>query len=186
MNIRTEPKKELISAKWGFTIGPNVVINSRDDKIESSKTYQHALESARCLVPANGFYEWKTIKGQKIPYYFTTIDQGIISFAGFYQYVQPPVEYKLGTTIVTTRPNEVVNTLHDRMPVILDYESEQTWLDQTATKKDLLDCLVPYQSEQMRSYPVTKKVNSVKNSSPDMIKEQKPVVKKDINQYFRT
>ena len=115
MNTKFEtPTKELICAIWGFKIGPNTVINSRDDKIPTSKVYQEAMETTRCLIPANSFYEWKTVEGKKIPYFFKTKNQTICSYAGFYQYATQPTEnYKLGSSILTTRPNRLVNELHD-------------------------------------------------------------------------
>jgi len=167
MNTRLEGPKELFSATWGFTIGSNTVINSRVERLEATKTYQRALRQNRCLIPATGFYEWKTVDTKKIPYYFKTTDQEIYSFAGLYQ---EKAENKLGTTILTTTPNSLVRQIHDRMPVLLRQGDEEVWLDRQASTKELLDCLVPYPAEFMESYQVSTKVNSVRNSSPALIK----------------
>ena len=102
------------------------------------------METTRCLIPANGFYEWKSVEGRKIPCFFKTKNQTICSYAGFYQYASIPSEdHKLGSTILTTRINSLVSELHNKMPVILTLENERIWLDQEATKKDLLQCLTP-------------------------------------------
>jgi putative SOS response-associated peptidase YedK len=146
------------------------VINSRDDKLISTKTYQKAFVSTRCLIPANGFYEWKTVQNKKYPYLFKTTDQEIYSFAGFYQYMPPATDYRLGCSIVTTKPYELVRTIHDRMPVILEQKKEEIWLDQGATERELLECLQPYPADRMESYQVSQKVNSVKNNTPDLVR----------------
>lgn len=167
MNTRLAEPKELFSATWGFSIGSNTVINSRVERLEATKTYQRALRTDRCLIPATGFYEWKTLDNKKLPYYFKTTDQEIYSFAGLYQ---EKTDEQLGCTILTTTPNSLVEKIHDRMPVILRKEAEELWLDRHASTTDLLECLVPYPTELMESYQVSTKVNSVKNNDTALIK----------------
>src|SRR5699024_10857276 len=126
----------------------------------------------RCLIPVDSFYEWKEIHGKKQPIRFMLKDRSIFSLAGLYDSWEcPETGQKLHTcTIITTSPNSLIESVHDRMPVILNEEDEQSWLAREQTDvKSLLELLVPYPAAKMTSYPVSSVVGNVKNDSPACI-----------------
>ncbi|MFW9929655.1 MAG: SOS response-associated peptidase [Candidatus Thorarchaeota archaeon] len=163
-------KNILSSMRWSFSVGPNTVINARDDKLISTKTYFDALCNNRCLIPADGFYEWKLVGDKKIPQYIRLKTTEIFSFAGIYQYNTKALENPFGTAILTTIPNDLVANVHNRMPVILPPQGELDWLNSNSSVEKLQNLLVPYPTEEMEMYQVSPKVNSAKNNSPDLIK----------------
>jgi putative SOS response-associated peptidase YedK len=161
---------KLISMKWTYMIGDYNVINARSDKIIESKTYYESLMSNRCLIPADGFYEWKTIGSNKFPHYIRLNSKEIFSFGAFYQETSSDFNYKYGGTLITTEPNSLVNEIHNRMPVIIHRKSESDWLAPDTPEENLLEMLVPYPADQMEMFQVSKRVNSVANVTPDLIK----------------
>jgi len=133
--------------------------------------FRDAFEERRCLILADGFYEWKGRRGSKQPYRITRPDDQPFAFAGVWeQYEEPSGDTRETVTIITTDANEVVADVHDRMPVILEESDEETWL--TASDEEMLQgVLDPYPADQMRAYPVSKKVNNPANDSTEVIKE---------------
>lgn len=157
---------------WGIPLKieklNNLVINIRDDSIPTNGFFNKMFTSNRCLIPASGFFEWKKTGSSKVPYYIKT-NQEIISFAGLYYKIKDD----LYSAIITTNPNDLVETLHDRMPVILSKEEEESWLDPESTHTELQSLLDPYPSELTSFYPISSKVNSVKNNFPEILKPRK-------------
>jgi putative SOS response-associated peptidase YedK len=147
------------------------IINMRAELVGEKPVLRRALQSRRCIVPADGFYEWKRIgKKTHIPYRFVRKDRALFSFAGTWE------EYEdvAGTTyhtfsIFTITPNELVSTIHDRMPVILTKDSEKIWLNKNADEDILMDALKPLPSDQMEVYTVSSKVNSQANNDATLI-----------------
>ncbi|USG67853.1 SOS response-associated peptidase [Brevibacillus ruminantium] len=149
------------------------MINARAETLKEKPAFRRLFERKRCIIPADGFYEWKQTECGKQPMRIMMKDGGLFAFAGLYDSWVHPNGDKLHTcTIITTRPNEVVKAIHDRMPVILRREDESTWLDRERFDADLLQSLlVPYDAEQMRAYPVSPMVGSPKNDRIECMKE---------------
>jgi putative SOS response-associated peptidase YedK len=134
--------------------------------------FRDALATGRCLIPATGFYEWRaTGPKDRQPMHIQLKDGGLFAFAGLWL---PPA--KRGgvpsAAIITTRPNELMATIHTRMPAILLPEHEQAWLDPSST--NALQLLGPYPAELMRAYPVSALVNSWENESPAVLEPATP------------
>src|SRR5262249_827914 len=126
-----------------------------------------AFRSHRCLIPADGFYEWVPRGKARVPYFFHRIDDKPFSFAGLYS--QLPGADKIGFTILTTTPNGLVEVFHDRMPVILEDGGENAWLNPAANTSELEGLLRPYPTELMASYPVSRRVNSAKEKGSEVL-----------------
>lgn len=155
-------KEKSISAK---------LFNARSETLNEKRTFKNALKTSRCLIPADGFYEWKALgKKTKIPYRITLKDEELFSFAGLWEeYEDDNGEMAHTFTIITTEANALVQPIHDRMPAILLPEHEQNWLNDTLSTDDLLQLLNPYDPEKMKTYSVSPRVNQVKNDSKDLI-----------------
>ncbi|MCX7919557.1 MAG: SOS response-associated peptidase [bacterium] len=175
--IRENPiRLELM--KWGLipfwakdpAIGYQM-INARAETIAEKPSFKSALQSKRCLVPASGFYEWKEINGQKMPYLIKLKEVSLFSFAGLYDIWLDESKQEIKTfTIITTAANAFIASIHNRMPVILRPSDEEVWID--VAHKDtsrLLSLLKPYPDEAMEMYPVSTAVNNPKNDSPELI-----------------
>jgi putative SOS response-associated peptidase YedK len=172
-------RRELRLLKWGLipfwakdtTIGSRL-INARAETAADKPAFRAALKYRRCLVPADGFYEWKHRDKKRQPYFFGSADKKPFAFAGLWErWEGPHVEAIESCTVLTTDSNELLQPIHDRMPVILKAEDYDLWLDPTVTKPELLKHLLkPYQSEEMTGYPVTSMVNKAAYESPDCIK----------------
>lgn len=121
------------------------MFNARAESVVEKVSFRKAYKTQRCIVPSNGFYEWKLENGKKVPYFFSLKDRPIFGFAGLYDVWEEPVGGKeiYSYTIVTTTPNEIVKPIHDRMPVILEKNEEQIWLDVTKNVSDLHLLLKP-------------------------------------------
>lgn len=160
--------------RWGFipswSKGVNRAphINARDDKLETSRMFSEAYERRRCLIPADGFFEWRTDAGNKIPYRFTLKGGGLFGFAGIWESWRSPEGKQVRScAIITTEPNELVAPIHDRMPVILAEEAESAWLDPARMEFHTLRAfLKPFPAGSMDCYAVSNRVNYVKNDDP--------------------
>lgn len=152
------------------------LINARADTILEKVAFRSALQSRRCLVPADGFYEWKRVnKKSKIPYRFILNEQEPFAFAGLWEEYENEEKELIHTfTIITTEANEVVSPIHDRMPVILTKESEKVWMDNDAKENEILDVLKPLDAKLMGSYTVSSRVNNVLNDDPTLIEASAP------------
>ncbi len=149
------------------------MINARAETLQEKPAFKRLFERKRCLIPADGFYEWKQTERGKQPMRITMRDGEPFAFAGLFDTWMSPAGQKLSTcTIITTRPNQVVADIHDRMPVILRPEDEDLWLDREKYDPELLQSLlVPYDASEMRAYPVHAMVGSPKNDVPECIEE---------------
>ena len=157
-------RRELALLRWGFA-GPNnaPLINARSETATAKPTFREAFAARRCLVPADSFYEWQSIPGQKAkqPWRIGMKDGGLFAFAGLWQ-PEPAFGDAECFTILTTTANHYLAPLHERMPVILPREAFARWLD-PATPADALRALLrPYPDAPMARYRVTAAVNSVK------------------------
>ncbi|WP_141505943.1 SOS response-associated peptidase [Paenibacillus luteus] len=164
--------------KWGlvppWADDPKIgfqMLNARSETAASKPAFQTPLRRKRCLIPADGFYEWKTTATGKQPMRITLKSRALFSMAGLYETWLSPDGTKINScTILTTTPNELVAPIHDRMPVILRPEDEHLWLDRTVMDTAMLmPLLVPYQASELEAYPVSAAVGSVRNDEPSLI-----------------
>ena len=147
-------------------------INARAETVAEKPAYKHAFLHRRCLVPADGFYEWAQAAGGKQPYYFTMKDERPFAFAGIWSTWNKGPEPVHSCAIITTNANSVVEPMHDRMPVILKPQDYDAWLDpHNEHEPGLLKLLAPYEAAEMTARRVTRLVNSPKNDVPDCIVE---------------
>lgn len=178
--VRNSPDK-VVMMKWGlvpfWAKDPKIgfgLINARSEGIEDRPVFRKPVRSQRCLVPATGFFEWKKLKlekkEEKIPFYIILKDQEIISFAGIYDIWRDTEGKEIYSyAIITTSANEIMRDIHDRMPVILDKDAEDRYLDKETGLSEVLNLLKPFDSKQMKSYPVSKSVNYPGNDSITLI-----------------
>ena len=146
-------------------------INARAESLEDSRLYKKPFKSQRCIIPADGFYEWQQSADGKAPQYIHLHDNKVFGLAGLYEVWRPDSEQEMYTfTIITTAANSFMEPIHNRMPVILERQYEEPWLDPSINDVNLLySFLKPYDETQMKSYPVSTRVNNVRNNQPDLI-----------------
>jgi putative SOS response-associated peptidase YedK len=143
--------------------------NARSETITEKKTFARPFKTGkRCLVLANGYYEWK--KPEKQPYYFTTYDNSIIAFAGLWERTTLNERTIESCTIITCEPNAVTKAYHNRMPVILQKEEQELWLAHDTPEDVLLALLKPCDEDFLNIYPVDKRVGNVANNDPSLIR----------------
>ncbi len=172
-------KRMLRLLQWGlipsWAKDPKIgskMINARAETVAEKPSFRSAFRHRRCLVLADGFYEWQRAQGKKQPYYIRMRDGQPFAFAGLWEHWQGPDGSVIDScTHLTTEPNELVRPLHDRMPVILKPEHYQLWMDPEVQQPEQLQPLLsPYPSEEMVAFPVSSKVNSPVNNSPELVK----------------
>lgn len=147
------------------------LINARAETLLEKASFKHAARHSRCLVWADGFYEWKKVSAGKQPYRIVLSAEDPFYFAGLTARWQAPDATEVFSyTIITTEPNEIVAEIHDRMPVILSSEAARRWISQDESIEELLPLLRPYPGELMTAYPVSKLVGNVRNDHPDLAK----------------
>jgi putative SOS response-associated peptidase YedK len=144
------------------------LINARSETVAEKPSFRSAFKSRRCLIPASGFYEWQKTGGRtKQPYFIRPRDGDLFSFAGLWERWHAPQGEIIETcTILTTEANELMRPLHDRMPVMLDAEGEDAWLDTRSTTEALRSLFVPFVSADMEAYPVSPWVSNAKHEGP--------------------
>jgi putative SOS response-associated peptidase YedK len=146
-------------------------INAKAEALESKPAFREAFARRRCLVPVNGFYEWKKTGTGKQPYAISLADRRLMALAGLWENWRSPAgEWIRSFAIITTQPNELCAELHDRMPVVLAAAAWPTWLgEKPAEPSELKALLAPYPSEGMTCWPVSARVGSVKNNDASLI-----------------
>jgi putative SOS response-associated peptidase YedK len=171
-----EPLRWGLVPSWTKDIGMgSKMINARCETLAEKPAYRTAVKNRRCIVLANGFYEWTQTRGSKtkIPYYIQLKNREPFAIAGLWDEWKPPDKEKpLRTcTIVTTDSNELVRELHNRMPVILNRDATNLWLDPATHKaEDFKDLFLPYPSTELEVYQVSSRVNKPGHDSPELIK----------------
>ncbi|WP_103110492.1 SOS response-associated peptidase [Brevibacillus reuszeri] len=173
-------RRRLGQLKWGLVpfwsqdekVGYKM-INAKSETIQEKPSFKNLFIRKRCVIPADGFYEWQQRESGKQPMRIMLKTGEPFAFAGLFDTWTSPAGEKLHTcTIITTQPNALVQDIHNRMPVILRQQDEAIWLDRERYDADLLQSLlVPYDPDQMRAYPVPQLVGSPKNDIPECIKE---------------
>jgi putative SOS response-associated peptidase YedK len=170
------PERRFSLARWGLlpywakdsSIGYKL-INARSETVSSKPAFREAFESRRCLIPADGFYEWKRAEKVKQPFHFGLQDDSLFAFAGLWDRWRDARGKELEScSILTTAPNSLLADVHDRMPVILNPEHYDLWLAPGFRRVEALkEMLNPFDATLMRSYPVSTRVNFVRNDDPE-------------------
>ena len=167
----------LVEMQWGlipsWSKEPRAqfsTINARAETITKSPVYRGPFKSRRCLVPASGFYEWQRTERGKQPFCIRLKGQDLFAFAGLYDIWQDAEGNQLYSyTVITTVPNDLVASIHNRMPVILRQEDEDAWLDKESDPAQLLGLLTAYPADKMEAYPVSRALNSPANEGAELM-----------------
>jgi len=171
-----QPRRELSLMRWGLIpswakdmSGAALMINARSETAATKPAFREPLTNRRCLVPADGFYEWQKTGKVRQPYCFEVNDRELFAFAGLWdRWKDPSGQWVRTCSILTTGPNAVTSSVHDRMPVILDVDNYDLWLDPGMTNVEAVSgMLKPYDARQMRSYPVSTRINHVANDDAE-------------------
>lgn len=175
-----EGKRLLAPMRWGLIPawakaakgGPSL-INARADTVAEKPAFRSAFKLRRCLVPADGFFEWRTEGKKKVPVYFKMRDGRPFAFAGLWEHWHGAEGDINSFTLITTEPNSVVAPVHDRMPVILPPDQYDRWLDPELRDPAALQPLLrPYPGEAMMGYPVSTRVNKPIDDDPSLLEPE--------------
>jgi putative SOS response-associated peptidase YedK len=171
-----EPIRQISTMRWGLiphwskdASSAASAINARSETAATKPAFRDPLKFRRCLIPADGFYEWKRTGTAKQPFYFEVNDGELFAFAGLWDgWKNAEGQWIKTCSILTTTPNVVTSAIHDRMPVILDCESYDLWLDPGMTNVQVVsELLKPFGAGLMRCYPVSNRVNHVANDDEE-------------------
>lgn len=174
VRVNRDGERELVEMRWGLvprwakdvSIGVKM-INARAETLATNGAFRHAYAHHRCLVPANGFYEWRKTPTGKVPHHIGMSEGRPFALAGVYErWRAKDGEVVDSVAIVTTSASADVRELHDRMPVIVSEHDYGRWLDRGV--EDVSDLLAPWRGDALRVYPVSKRVNAVANDDPSL------------------
>lgn len=171
-----DARHEMVEMRWGlipyWSTEPEIsysTFNARAETLADKPAFREPFRSRRCLIPASGFYEWKTEAGRKQPYYLTEVDDGGLAFAGLWDEWRGPDDSLLSCTIVVGRPNELVAEIHDRMVVILPEDAYATWLNPRTNLDTVRSVMEPYPAARMRAWRVARAVGNAHNEGADLV-----------------
>jgi putative SOS response-associated peptidase YedK len=175
-----EPIRQLALMRWGLipswakdASGAAMMINARSETANSKPAYREPLKFRRCLIPADGFYEWQRTGKSKQPYCFEVNDGQLFAFAGIWDSWKDPSGSWIRTcSILTTTANSMTSPVHNRMPVILAPDSYARWLD--PRRADASELLKPWDPQRMRCYPVGARINQVANDDEECARPVEP------------
>lgn len=179
ITVIKQGSRQLVNCRWGFVpswakdlaLGYKM-INARAETIATKPAYRSAYRKQRCLIVADGFYEWKKTEKGKTPYYIHLRSGKPFGLAGIYnRWVADNGEGILTCSVITTTANEIIEPVHDRMPVIIPKDGIDAWLSDEANPSSMLR---PYPSDDMKLYQITTKVNDPHHNSPELLE---PVLK---------
>ncbi len=181
VRISGEGKRVLDLAEWGLIPSwtkekPRTrPINARAETVATSGMFRHAFAHRRCLIPADGFYEWHGSKPPRQPYFIHRKDDGIFAFAGLWERwkPQPDAEPIETCTIITTTANELMKPIHDRMPVIIEPADYGRWLDPKVPASEIGDLLKPSSPDDLQATAISSRVNNVKNDGAELLEPDK-------------
>ncbi len=177
----TDGERRLGAFRWGLVPwfakdpgGGAKMINARAETVAEKPAFRWALERRRCILPADGFYEWLREGKERLPHLFAAADGSVLALAGLWEVWRPkddPDAEPLRTcTIVTTEANATMRPIHDRMPVVLPQVAWDRWLDRAPARAAYLaDLLVPAPDDLLARRPVSLRVNNVKNDDADLL-----------------
>ena len=170
-------KNELHFMKWGliphWANNPKIgykMINARSETLFQKPSFKIPIQKQRCLIPASGFYEWQKQGKEKIPYYIHLKNRPLFSFAGIYDIWKDKDGKEIKTySIITTEANKLIQNIHPRMPVILEKDSENDWLNESFNVNNIPDIIKPFPESDIEYYKIIQKINSSKTDSNDLI-----------------
>ena len=179
--VLNQDLRQLSWPRWGLiphwakdpALG-NRLINARAETLTQKPSFRDPLRRQRCLVLADGFYEWQSVGRRKVPVYIHLQTQQPFAFAGLWdRWRHPRGEWITSVTLITTQPNHLLQPIHNRMPVILAPEAYDLWLSPQERSaqdlEDLITLLRPYPAAAMQAYPVSTQVNDPQQDHPDCI-----------------
>jgi putative SOS response-associated peptidase YedK len=170
-------RRQLSFLQWGLipswaddpSIG-NRMINARAEGVADKPSFRSAFKKSRCLIVADGFYEWQKVGKAKQPYYIRLQDERPFAFAGLAEHWRRGDQSIDSCTVITTEANELMADIHDRMPVILSPDDYEFWLDpEFQGKEKLLSLLRPFPADELTAYPVSAIVNSPRNEKAECV-----------------
>ena len=176
--VRVDPRdgeRELVMARWGLvprwskTMPKIPHINARAETVHEKALFREAFAKRRALIPATGFFEWQKRADGRQPYRFWREDLEPFAFAGLWEFARIASQEILSAAIIVGEPNPLAAAVHDRMPVILDPENYDRWLDRETPLEELRALLKPFPAERMKAEAVNRAVNSVKNDNEECI-----------------
>jgi len=144
------------------------LINAKAETVTEKPMFKGLVHSKRCLILADCFYEWKKVGVKKVPYRILMKDEHPFAFAGLWDSWQHEGKELQTCLIITTTPNALINSIHDRMPAILAPDKERAWLDEVRPE-DVGEFLRPYDAKRMKAYEISTRINSPANDSPSVI-----------------
>jgi putative SOS response-associated peptidase YedK len=185
-----DPGRQLRVLRWGLipswakdpAIG-NRMINARMETVAEKPAFRRAFSSRRCLLPADGYFEWyptaelgKGGKPLKQPFFIRPKDGGVLAMAGLYEIWRDPTRdeddpdrFRWTCTVITTEAEDDVGMIHDRMPLMVERDRWSAWLDPRRPKDTLLDLLTPAAPGKLEAFPVSKAVGNVRNNGPELV-----------------
>lgn len=176
---RQEDAREILAMRWGLVPGwakdikGPLLNNARADSVADKPSFRTSFAKRRCLIPADGYYEWEKAGKDKLPWLYEIDGGALFSFAGIWDSWRPKgdaaADALLSTTIITTEANALCAKVHDRMPVIVPAESYETWLDPATPVDTALTMLVPFQADRMSARRVSTRLNNSRNQGADLL-----------------
>jgi putative SOS response-associated peptidase YedK len=171
-----EGEREIGTLRWGLVPGKwatekkgRPLINARAESIATQPAFKESFRERRCLIPADGFYEWRRDENGKVPIWTHLPGDELFAFAGIWASYEPREgEPIVSCSIVTTQPNDTMRPIHDRMPVILSPGAEAAWLAGNASEEELRELMVPWR-DALETREVSDLVNSVREDGPELI-----------------
>ncbi|WP_370249519.1 SOS response-associated peptidase [Nocardioides sp.] len=184
------PERQLRVLRWGLVpswakdpaIGSRM-INARRETVAEKPAYRRAFQRRRCLLPADGYFEWyateqRTASGKprKQPFFIRPADGGVLAMAGLYEIWRDPTRadddparFRWTCTVITTEAEDALGRIHDRMPLMVEPERRAAWLDPRTEGPGLLDLLTPAAPGRLEAYPVSSLVSNVRNNGPELV-----------------
>ncbi len=164
----------LVPGRWAEKRSGRPLINARAEGLTGQPAFRESFAGRRCLIPADGFFEWRRDENGTLPFWISLADGELFAFAGIWAELParasgPDGEMLHSCAIVTTEPNGLIRPIHDRMPVILDPGLESGWLDPEASEDDLLAMLRPLPADLLRTREISDAVNDVRNDGPELL-----------------
>jgi putative SOS response-associated peptidase YedK len=183
---RMNSERTLLQVRWGLipfwakdTKTGYSMINARAETVATKPAYRSAFKKRRCLIPTDGFYEWRSMDSGKQPYFIHREDKQPFALAGLWEHWEKEGQVVESCTIIVTSANKILSPIHDRMPVIIDPENFQWWLDPELDGKELSGLLVPHAESGFEAYPINTAVNKPANNDSGLIERiELKVIKK--------
>jgi putative SOS response-associated peptidase YedK len=183
--VQRDTAREATFMQWGlipfWSEEPKGIINARTETIEEKPSFSESFQRRRCLIPADGFYEWERHGKISQPYYFQMQDEEPFAFAGIWDQWRSGDRLITSCAIITTTANELLAKFHTRMPVILPRETHDLWFDERSRAADLKELLVPFDANHMKSHAVGYEVNDAKPDHADLLRPVTPNIGVNLN-----